>query len=427
MKLGSDFVMVRVSSTLNTFLGVIKDENGKEVKLVVNPDWRPTHHVRICAEVVAVPQYLSGRDNPLYENNPGSPKPVSYRSHDKINEQMEMMPKLYRKTANIPYLCGKYVPDFQTHAGVEPEVPVGSTIYFHYNSLLNTSNYMWSEPPGPDQDMGDLIYLIHYSQIFCYVVGGKITMLNGYVLVSEYYDGSPDEIEVNGQKMFGKVQNGIVTEIRTKPKYLTGMVEHIGKGIGKDIRQTEPGALVMFRPSSEFRNTIEGVTYYVMRHWDLVAEWLSDSEIRHVEELARQQGVVIEFNKLIPIGDYVMIVPEEQEISKNIVTHVFDPNAITQDFKPGEIFVPHTAVSQEKKKKIHKYGVGTVLLQGELCAKNFVGKKVAFEKSAHYIWVEEFKVVLTRYGDIYGNYETTRDDNKDIVEEARSKGPGAVH
>lgn len=411
MKIGSDFIMVRVESTLNTFLGTIKDENGKDVKLIINPNWKPTHHVRICGEVIAVPTYLTGRDNPLYEKYPGSPKPMAYRSHDDINQRLSVMPKHYRDTAQVPYMCGKYVPDFQTHFGVDPEIKEGDLAYFHYNSLLNEDNFLYQEPSG------DLVYLIHYSNLFCYVRQGNIRMLNAYVLVSQYRDEEEQEIKVGGSFIFGKLKGNLVTEIGSKPKYLTGIVEHIGAGIGDDVRQTVPGALVVFRPSSEFINTIENNSFYAMKQWDLLAEWLSDSEIKDVQEQAILNNVVIEFNKIIPIGDYVMISPDDQPVSKTLVTHVFDPNAPSQSFKPGEIFVPATIYSHEKKKKIHNYGVGEVILQGELCKKNFVGEKVAFEKSSFYIWLDEFKVVLVRFGDIYGKYEKTNNNQQNPLEE----------
>lgn len=399
MKTVADYVLVRVASELNDFLGVIKDENGKDVKLVINPNWQPTRHARICGEVIAVPEYLSGMDSPLYEHYPGSPKPTVYRGHDAINRQMEMTPPKYRTTTKIPYVCGRYTPQHQTHFGTPVETKVKDVVYFHYLSLLREENFLYREKEG------SLVYRIHYSQIFCFVRDGEMTMLNAFVLVVPYYEESSQKIDVAGQQITGKMKGDLVVELGDKPRYLTGMVCHIGEGIGPDKRTTIPGTLILFRPSSEFRNVIEGCDFYVMKHFDILCEFLSDAEIEHTKQLAARENIIIEFNKVIAVGDYVMIQPDDQPVSKSLVTHVYDPAATFQRFDKGDIFIPAGVLSQEKKKKFHRYGIGTVVLQGELCKKNFVGRKVAFEKSAYYLWCDEFKIVFVRYGDIYGTLD----------------------
>lgn len=396
MRTVSDYLIVKVKSELNDFLGVIKDEFGNDHELVLDPTWRPTHHARISAEVVAVPEYLSGQDHPLYQKYPGCPTPFGYRSHDTINLQLETLPPKYRVTTKIPYMCGKYIPEMQTHLGTEVEVKIGDEIYFHYNCLLDPSNFIARE------ESGDLLYRIHYAQVFCYVRQGEINMINSYVLVSPVFSGDTEQIEVDGQKITAKVKNGLVVELGEKPKYLTGVVEYIGKGIGDDVRSVIPGDLILFRPSSEFRNTILGVDFYIMRHWDLLLSFISEEEKRKTRELAAQHGVVIEFNEAIPLGFYLMVQPEQQEISKVVKTHIYDPNALVQDFKPGEIFLPHSAVSQTKKTKVLRFGVGKVILSGELAKDNFTGKRVMYGLSSFYQWVPEFNCALVHYRDVLG-------------------------
>lgn len=404
MKTVADYVLVRVQSELNDFLGVIKDENGNDVKLVLNPNWKPTHHVRICGEVVAVPEYLSGADNPLYEIYPGCPKPTQYRSHDSIEKMMLSVAEKHRSKKIIPYLCGRGLPNFQSHFGTSVEVEVGSKVYFHYNCLLTPENFMFQEADG------NLVYRIHYSQLFCWIRKNEdeICMLNGYVLVTPYFEET-EEIDVDGVKIRGKTKGSLVTEIGSKPKYLTGIVQHIGKGIGPDSRDLPPGSLVLFRPSSEFSNVIEDQEFFTMRHWDLVATFISEEEIKYTKELALRDNFIIEFNDIIPVGDYVAIAPEDQPLARKTVTHVYNPNLPTQQFKPGEIFLLDNAFSHEKKKKIQRYGVGEVIMMGELCKKKFDSQKVAYELSSYYLWVPEFGIAFIREGDILGTYKHSND------------------
>ncbi len=402
MRTISDYVIVRVQSELNDFLGVIKDEHGNDHELVLDPTWRPTHHARISAEVVAVPEYLSGQDHPLYEKYKGCPKPLAYRSHDTIQSQLETLPPKYRATTKIPYICGRHVVEMQTHLGVPVEVIPGDEIYFHYNCLLDPSNFIARE------DDGNLLYRIHYAQIFCYVREGEINMVNAYVLVSPVFDGDAEAIEVNGQTIIGKVKNGLITEIGEKPKYLNGVVEYIGKGIGKDVRSVIPGDRIFFRPSSEFRNCILGVDFYIMRHWDLLLCYISEEEKAMTKKLAAEQGVVIEFNEAIPLGFYIMVEPEIQEIAKTTRTHIYDANAPTQDFQKGDLFLLPNVVSQTKKQKTLRFGVGRVILSGELAPDKYTGKRVIYELSPFYQWVSEYKCALIKYSDILG--ELKEDD-----------------
>lgn len=411
IKIANDYVIVQVPGIMNEFVGELKDENGKVIKIILNTSYHPTHHVRLHAKVVAVPERLSEQLEPLYEIYPGCPRPLQARDTDQMQRQINAMPPQYRSRHGLKYLCGGFKPEFKTLENEPVEVPVGSTVYFHYNSLLKAENYL------ERLENGDLLYRIPYSSIFCYIEyeGGPINMLNNYCLVTPYVDEKTQEIEMpGGGKIFGRMRGDLVISLEESKKYLTGILRHIGRPIGPDNRKITPiGALIMYRPSSEFVNNIEGDPYYVMRSTDIVAEWIEDSEIEKVKKIYALRGQTIEFNQIVPVGDYVMITPEAQSVLKQGQQIVFDPHNPNQKFNQGDLFVPEGAFSQDKKKKLHKFGVGRVLFSGELCENDRKDLDVMYEKSGFYLYVPEFNVVFVREKDIYGTIE------KEITETSR--------
>lgn len=376
----------------------MKDENGETKEIYVDPSFRETHHSRICAEVVTLPQYLSG-DTIIYENYPGTPRPLTYRGHDDVLLQIKTLAPKRRRPENIhPPVCGTFEPTFTTLKDEPVRIKKGDTVYFHYNVLLTETNFMYRE------ENGQLIYKLHYEQLFCYVRDGKITMLNGYVLVSEYFEDNMEDIVLKDSrfewKFKGKTKNGLVVQIDEKPKYLVGRLEHIGPGLGTNVREIEPGELVMYRPRSEFKNTIEGREYYVMRQWDIVALVISAEELKEFDLSMRDHAIgECSFLPIKPVGDYVMIEPETPELKSKTKLHVYDPNK-PQEFKPGELFVLPVTVSHKKKGLATK---GLVLGSGEN-TKGWNGKKVLYLKGSAYVWVEEYGVAFVREGDVQGEF-----------------------
>lgn len=398
LKIVCDYVLVKIDSEFNKYLGVGRDDNGNEVQLLIDSRWRPEQHAKITAEVIAVPGYLSGKDNPYYEKYVGLPRPGTYRGHDQILKQLLMLPLKYQKKeeGKVPYRCFGWTPKMQTSYGIPVEVEVGDKSYFHYGSLINEENYMYRDTDGR------MVYKIHYSQLFCVVREGKIIMLNGNVLVDEYADDDFEDVEVGDHSIRAKVKKGLVVQIGEKPKYLTGLLRYIGSPIGEETRKTcAPGELIMFRPSSEFKNTIEGHEYYVMKQWDIVAKVLRVE--KEVDELLSMYAQV-EVNNLLPVGDYLLVEPEEVDFMPSVKKRIFDPTQEIQDFKPGELFVLRETISHEKTNKFLKHGVGTVISGGELNDGKFTGKRVAYGKGHCYLYLPEYKKVLIRYTDVFGEF-----------------------
>lgn len=393
-----DYVMVKIDDEFNRFLGVVTDENGNEHQLLVDSRWRPEHHVKVSAEVIAVPGYLSGKDSPVYEKYPGMPRPKAYRGNDEITRIINGIAKQYQKLPDkqVPYSCGGFTPKMVTHFGVPVEVLPKDKVYFHYASLLKEENYMYRDGDGK------MVYKIPYTELFCQVREGQIYMLNGNVLVSEFYDEDLEDVEVGDHSIRAKVKSGLVIQIGEKPKYLTGVLRYIGTGIGDQTRKTcAPGELIMFRPSSEFKNTIEGVEYYVMKQWDIVAKVLRvDKETDDLLSMYAQ----VEVNNLLPVGDYLLIDPEDVDFMPSVKKRIYDPTKEVQDFKPGELFVLRETISHEKTNKFLKHGVGTVISGGELNDGRFTGKRVAYGKGHCYLYLQEYKKVLIRYRDVFGEF-----------------------
>lgn len=394
MNTNCDYVLVKIDKELNDHLATITNENGEKVELLLNPNFNPTHHAKICAEVIGAPGYLSGRDYPLHERYPGTPRPLAYRGHDSISATMRALPLKYQKlqesALRASYQPGTYEVEMISHYGVEVECEIGDTVYFHYNCLLTDTNF-W----GYTEDY-QLIYRIHYSQMFCYVRDGVIHMINNYVLVSEYFDGDIEDIDVNGVLIKAKLKGNLVIQIHEKPKYLLGRMEHIGPGIGPYLRSENlRGEVILYAIGSEFENTIEGVKYLVMRHQDIVAVYC--------DEKFTNLSAGMDFNTLRPVGDYMMVIPDAVKVSEKTNTHVWDQTKENQEFKQGELFVLPHMVSQTKKNK--KWSTGNVIGQGELVPSDWIGGKIAYEKSSFYLYTKEWERGFIRYGDVYGHFE----------------------
>ena len=267
----------------------------KTEKLILSKD--PTYDIykntKIKAEVVAIPDRLVG--NVLYEDSPGFPLPMG---------------KFNRKTGE-PYAT-HYRPKFITMEGATIQVSPGDHVYFHYLTL-SPHNFLGKDTEGME------LYKCRYDQLFCVIIESRsddsertdcpqrIQMLNGYMAIEPYYDDSYEDIEIPDLDMFGrdngkvrklkvKQKNGIVYDMTEKPLYRHGKISSItspspdGKDYGIGV-----GDKIVYTHFSEFKNTIEGVEYFIMKIWNTV-------------------GVYRE-GKLIPVGDRVLmdVTPAEQK------------------------------------------------------------------------------------------------------------------
>jgi hypothetical protein len=140
-----------------------------------------------------------------------------------------------------------------------------------------------------------------------------------------------------------------------------------------------------------------------MRQWDIVAIVLSDEEIQKFKKTMNLYADHYAYLTIKPVGDYVMVRPEEIPVSTKVETLVYDPKAKDQSFKPGQLFVLEDTV-QKTKKKGTKYGIGQSVSAGENCTLP-VGVRMYYGKSAFYLYLEEYGYAFLRQADVYGWFD----------------------
>lgn len=289
MRSGNNMVIVKVDRETNDLIETnIVDHEGNKVELILDTSFDKLKHARISGEVVAVPDCLRDPGMIYYENSPGSPRPATYRSHEKVLRMMASLSAIGRDKAGSLYRPVLFEPDYETICGKEVEVRIGDKIWFHY-LCISDNNYIGRA------DDGMKMYKVYYDQIFGRKSTDGIVMMNGYVMVKPFFGDDFKEVECDGKKINAKTEVlagvEIVTETVEKPKYLHGILYNIGKPVGKDTRLTcHKGDHIVFTPSSEFTNKIEGDEYYIMRQWDIMAKDTVDG--------------------YVPVGNYVSIVPD---------------------------------------------------------------------------------------------------------------------
>jgi co-chaperonin GroES (HSP10) len=108
-------------------------------------------------------------------------------------------------------------------------------------------------------------------------------MLNKNVLLTPYYDESYEEIEVANFRVKAKMKGDLAVSVKDEPEYMKGI---------------HNGVKVLYRPVLDegskrqgFVNNIEGKEYFLMKEWDIVAQ----------------------FDPLVPVGDYELLVPQRTE------------------------------------------------------------------------------------------------------------------
>ena len=107
-------------------------------------------------------------------------------------------------------------------------------------------------------------------------------MLNGYIAVEPAHDEGYEQVSVpevtvygnrTGQDRIMRVKqsgSGIIYDIDEKPIFRHGILRH--RGIPNDGQEYNVGAgdKIIYTDFSEFKNTIEGKEYYIMKLWDIL-------------------------------------------------------------------------------------------------------------------------------------------------------------
>lgn len=352
-------VIVKVSSETNDMIKIQGEEG--EVELFLVTSFAPTQHMRIYGTVIHSP--ISPGRRKIGEVYPGSPRAWPHTSGDDAERTIdgEKSPKmkeiLLRK--GIYSACG-YEAEEVFNDGEGIEVIEGDTIWFHYLCLSDKDNWL-----GRGED-GLSVFRIPYGQIFCYKRQG-LNMIGNNVLVQPYVGEGFEKETIGGADIWVKYSGNIIGYLHGKPKYLMGVVRHIGKGVGHETRQdVKAGDVVLFTRHSEFENSIDGQEYYKMVQKDIVAKVIGDT--------------------IVPVGDFVLLEPK---YPMRPTVSVFNPN---KKHIPGTIILLKDTVKKIKKDtaKVIDKGNGEEIENGDTVLLNTV-PSVKFKERG---------VILSRYSDI---------------------------
>lgn len=371
--------VVAVPSTKLEEHGRVLGPDGKPVVIFKDTTFNPTYDkvARINGRVVLAPLKPDAMQvDSIYE---GYPLYGTYKSHEKIHRQVQRISPRdigVRKFYERSYRPALHEPESITADMAEADIMEGEEVWFHFNAL---SDNRWLQY---DAKAKEHHYHIPYSEIFMTKgrwkvrnhIHQKYIMLNNYVLIEPYYGkGLDEEIDVHGKKVkvrTKKVGNlELVVELSEKPKYLHGIVKAIGDPVGPDHRNSiNPNDKVIFLPKSEFENTIEDTTYYIMRQSDIVAAAPNE-------------------NVFVPVGDYVMLHPDKFYHEK--LQHYVQGQKVEE----GKILL--------RDVDLPRPDTGVVIDKGELCGDEVEsGDKVhLFGRSSFFVALPDGRI-LVRYKDI---------------------------
>lgn len=203
-------VIVKVGSVLDDTV-----EYGN-LKLHIDPLFKPTEYARIYGTVIAVPQG---------------------EAHTEYGDK------------------------------IEKSVQVGDKIYFHFLTTTDETNCIYGN-----------YFKVPYYWIFCIVRNDNILPVGSWCFVEQINEEESDysEMEVLSKRMSVKVsETGLVTSVSKKKSVNSGILKHIGEPfIGKDKVDANVGDKVLLTRNSNFKNKIEGKEYYTLRQEDIICRFI---------------------------------------------------------------------------------------------------------------------------------------------------------
>ena len=280
---GKNYILIKTKKLTNDSIkSNILDADGEAVELFFDTSYSPLHHAKIDVEVVSVGNLVGGEVHDKYIGFP-----IFTPAYKKFSRSRQMFSDYIRNNPADNFR------DFKGYQDFDLDIQAGDKVYIHYGGLAE-SNFMHMD--------GDyMIFKVHPSEVFCVVRDGVIIPLFGWIFVSPYYGDDIEDIEyqVDGVDVCikGKVdkQSGLVIETGSKPTYLCGILEHTGSPEGFWRQEIPKGSKVLYQSKSEFENEVEGVTYYSMKQWDIIAVY---SELH---------------NSFVSVCNYVEVMPDKED------------------------------------------------------------------------------------------------------------------
>jgi chaperonin GroES len=356
MEILADYILFKIDKE---FEDEIILKNG--LVLYKDVSYEPGRHKRLFGHVLSVPKLLTERR--LREVDPGFPIPSINRTSDDLNW-------LYSHGATpeeFVYCSSPYLPKNIPYNKLEAEIKVGDKIYFDFmgtdssNRVLETSY----------EHAGQPVFAIPYAKVWCVIRDGEIYPVSEHVMVEKMIreDGLEYLPEING---YGYMRDtGLVEELGISPEYLKGKVIFSAKPLKGEKQQFQPGDEVIFLPNCDADATIEGRSYHVMKHHEIISKIMT--------------------NRLIPSGDRVCVEPKEAQ-SKT---------------RTG-LYIPDTA----KKKP----NIGTVITVGRDVKYIKPGEEVVYEKYAGTeVGLNGKEYMIMREGDILMHGEIDQPLTLDVL------------
>lgn len=171
--------------------------------------------------------------------------------------------KIYGKVVAVPK--GKCYSDEGVE--IDPIVRVGDKIYFHYLTTNDEANCIYGN-----------FYRLPYFWAFCIVRDERIIPVGAWTLCEEVIEKAGEfvPVEVSSQTIDAIVSaSGIVTGLKkvASTKYAT--LKYLGELLNdQKTLEVAPNDVVILSPNSNFRNEIEGKTYYTVRQGDILGKAL---------------------------------------------------------------------------------------------------------------------------------------------------------
>lgn len=203
-----NYLTVRVDS-------LFEDEiKNSTLDLKVRTDLRPTHHTKVCGEVIGLPRAY--RDDVMPDGD------VLWYSE-----------------------------------GIEDFFKIGDKVYFHYNCVLDKQKMI-----------EDKIFFIPARRIFLKVQCDNIIMAPNFSLGDKIYGDNVKEIELDGKKTMAEVlpNTEIITDIFPKPIPKNLFIRHSSVHDKMNTR-------VLMLDDSNMEIEVEGSIYYLLENRDIVGTY----------------------------------------------------------------------------------------------------------------------------------------------------------
>jgi co-chaperonin GroES (HSP10) len=252
-------VLVKVEKLINDKIGDFVMPLGdtsiqtSDGRIVYNPEVHKMNY----GIVVAAPKQIKHKETIKYLPE-GFPEPQEYRSAEDLynySKTGEVIEHRFRESTLYTFTRKKVLSD-----AYNIEVFIGDKVYFNTQSL-NSYNLVAKN-----------VFRVKFRDTICKETNGEIYPLHGYVLCKPIKE---DVVLVNGVEYptYGKIKNGIVTELGQKNKVQTARVAYLPKPMqGQEIELVKDD-VILFTRNSDYEFKINNEIYYPIQYDDIIGKY----------------------------------------------------------------------------------------------------------------------------------------------------------